>query len=301
MAPRRLGDLSAAGATDFPGSGVAGYQYRTSADGGTTWSAHSRAPRPRSPRRARRSSSSARWTSAGFTPRGCPACPTPADRSHRPHAAHRPHRHGGSTAWQNVASVTVGAAGWTDAGGSGFAGYEYRLSTDGGATWGSAQPGSSYTESGQGETLVQFHSSTARATSRSGHRLQGPPAAPSGSTAGRPATRSSPAARRPGRTAPPCRDRVRRHGLAGQRHRLLPVAHVDRRRHHVVGGADRQPGDRDRGATPSSRCAPSTAPGSRPAGRRQSPTPTARSRSTAPRRPHRRCRAARAPGRTSPA
>ena len=31
--------VTAAGATDIPGSGIASYQYRTSADGGTTWNA----------------------------------------------------------------------------------------------------------------------------------------------------------------------------------------------------------------------------------------------------------------------
>src|SRR5262249_44495593 len=65
---------------------------------------------------------------------------------------------GGSLSWQNVASVAVSAAGSTDAGGSGLAGYEVRTSTDGGATWSTAAAGSSYTTSAEGETLVEIHS-----------------------------------------------------------------------------------------------------------------------------------------------
>ncbi len=151
--------LSAGGATDFPGSGVAGYQYRTSADGGTTWSSAQPGAAATITAQGETLVQFRSTDVAGFTSPWVPSVPDSGstvriDRT-LPTA---PTVTGGSTAWQNVASVTVGAAGSTDAGGSGFAGYEYRLSSDGGTTWGSAQPGSSYTESGQGETLVQFHS-----------------------------------------------------------------------------------------------------------------------------------------------
>ena len=64
---------------------------------------------------------------------------------------------GGSLAWQNVASVTISATSGTDSG-SGLAGYQYRLSIDGGASWGSPVSGAAATISAQGETLVQFRS-----------------------------------------------------------------------------------------------------------------------------------------------
>ena len=46
---------------------------------------------------------------------------------------------GGSLAWQSVASVTVSGSGSSDTG-SGVAGYSYRTSTNGGATWTAASP-----------------------------------------------------------------------------------------------------------------------------------------------------------------
>src|SRR6185503_17548074 len=47
---------------------------------------------------------------------------------------------GGSLEWQNAASVIVSADGAIDIGGSGFAGYRYRTSSDGGVTWSSPSP-----------------------------------------------------------------------------------------------------------------------------------------------------------------
>ena len=53
---------------------------------------------------------------------------------HRPHPAAAPSVTGGSLTWTHAATVTV--TGSTDAGGTGVTGYQYRISTDGGTTWG---------------------------------------------------------------------------------------------------------------------------------------------------------------------
>ena len=63
---------------------------------------------------------------------------------------------GGSSAWKNVASVTVSASGSTDAPGSGIAGYEHETSTDGGANWSARRPGRLARVTAEGETLVRF-------------------------------------------------------------------------------------------------------------------------------------------------
>ena len=52
---------------------------------------------------------------------------------------------GGSLTWLNQASETVTATGSTDAGGSGLGSYQFRTSTNGGGTWGSAASGASVT------------------------------------------------------------------------------------------------------------------------------------------------------------
>ncbi|HEY7814420.1 MAG TPA: hypothetical protein VIC62_14355, partial [Nakamurella sp.] len=149
--------VSGGGSTDAL-SGIAGYQWRTSTDGGTTWSSAtggSTAPVTAEGetlvqfRAIDGAGNFSAWAPssalAGSTvriDRGAPTAPTVS---------------GGSLAWQNVSSVTVSASGGTD-GGAGLAGYQYRLSIDGGASWGAAVSGSAATISGQGETLVQFRS-----------------------------------------------------------------------------------------------------------------------------------------------
>jgi hypothetical protein len=149
--------VSGGGSTDAL-SGIAGYQWRTSTDGGTTWSsATAGATAPITAegetlvqfRAVDGAGNVSAWAPAaslaGSTvriDRGGPSAPTVS---------------GGSLAWQNVSSVTVSATAGTD-GGSGLAGYQYRLSIDGGASWGLAISGAAATISGQGETLVQFRS-----------------------------------------------------------------------------------------------------------------------------------------------
>src|SRR5581483_3094226 len=65
---------------------------------------------------------------------------------------------GGQAKYQNVASVTLTAAGSTDTGGSGLAGYQYREQFDLSNTWGSAIDGAQDTVSTEGLTIVQFRS-----------------------------------------------------------------------------------------------------------------------------------------------
>ena len=62
---------------------------------------------------------------------------------------------GATGAWSSSASTTVTASGSSDSG-SGLAGHESRLSTNGGSTWSAPATGSSLAISTEGETLVQF-------------------------------------------------------------------------------------------------------------------------------------------------
>ncbi|MDT4946556.1 MAG: large repetitive protein [Pseudonocardiales bacterium] len=142
--------ITAAGSTDA-GSGLAGYQYRTSTDGGATWSSAG-------------SGSSLTVSNQGATQVGFRAIDgvgrtsawVVADARIDRTAPGSPAVTGGSSTWKNVASITLTAASSSDSGGSGFAGYLYRTSTDGGATWSAPAAGNSLTVLSEGETLVQF-------------------------------------------------------------------------------------------------------------------------------------------------
>jgi len=150
-------DVTATGSTDAGGSTLAGYEYRTSTGGGSSWSV------PVSGAIATISAegetlvefraldgagNASAWTPSPSTAQGTVridrTAPTVSSVS------------GGSLTWKNQASETVTAVGGADTGGSGFSGYEYRTSTDGGTTWSSSAAGSSLVVSAQGETLVQF-------------------------------------------------------------------------------------------------------------------------------------------------
>ncbi|HEU0194557.1 MAG TPA: hypothetical protein VFQ71_10185, partial [Gaiellales bacterium] len=146
--------VSASGSTDNV-SGVT-YQYETSTDGGSTWS------QPLD-------GASAPVTAEGTTEvqfravdgAGNASAWSPVDdqstvmldRS----APSVPAVSGGDGSWKTTASETVSASGSIDpAGGSGFAGYQYETSTDGGSTWSAPAAGSSLLVSSEGQTLVQF-------------------------------------------------------------------------------------------------------------------------------------------------
>ena len=65
---------------------------------------------------------------------------------------------GGSLSWQSSSSIAITGSGSTDTGGSGLGPYQYRTSTDSGATWSAAANGSSVVVSAEGATLVEFRS-----------------------------------------------------------------------------------------------------------------------------------------------
>ncbi|HEY7812969.1 MAG TPA: hypothetical protein VIC62_07000, partial [Nakamurella sp.] len=144
--------VTAANSTDA-GSGVAGYEYQTSTDGGTTWSSSTAGAsdtisavgqtviRFRANDNAGNSST---WTQGAV----------PLDRT----APTAPTVSGGSTTWSTAASMTITASAGTDAGGSGFVGYQYETSTNGGSTWSAPVAGSSLKVTAEGQTLVQFES-----------------------------------------------------------------------------------------------------------------------------------------------
>ena len=148
---RRDGDRE--GATDA-GSGVAGYQYQTSTDGGTTWSSLTAGS---SDSISAVGQTVIRFQSidnvgnlsgmdAGGTvklDRTAPAAPTVA---------------GGSTTWTNTASMSITASDGSDTGGSGFLGYQYETSTNSGVTWSAPASGTSLKVTAEGQTLVQFQS-----------------------------------------------------------------------------------------------------------------------------------------------
>jgi large repetitive protein len=160
--------ISASGSTDAGGSGLAGYQYRQSTDGGVTWSTPT-------------DGSAASVTTEGETLVQMRAVDGAGNVSGWVQGTARIDRtlptaplvSGGSLSWQSVASVDVSASGSTDAGGSTFVGYEYRTSTDGGTTWATPSAGPTATISPQGTTLVQF-----RAVDAAGNASPWAPATP---------------------------------------------------------------------------------------------------------------------------
>jgi hypothetical protein len=160
--------VTASGSADAPGSGVAGYEYETSTDGGASWSVIPVA------------GASAVVTDEGETLVRFRAVDTAGFTSAWKQATVRidrtaptaPSAAGGSASWQSVAGVTITGGGSADAPGSGVAGYQHRTSTDGGASWSAASAGASVDVTANGETLVQF-----RAVDVSGLRSAWAPAA----------------------------------------------------------------------------------------------------------------------------
>jgi large repetitive protein len=145
-------DISASGATDSGGSGVAAYQYRESTDGGLTWwltpvngaddFVTAEGQTIVQFRTVDGAGNTSGWVSAtARIDRTIPSLPIVT---------------GGSSSWQNAPSVDVNGSGSTDSGGSAVAGYQYRTSTDGGQTWSSPSAGTDAIVSAEGKTLVQF-------------------------------------------------------------------------------------------------------------------------------------------------
>lgn len=150
--------LSAGGSADSPGSGVAGYQYRTSTDGGASWSSAAAGSSVDVTANGETLAQFRALDVSGLRSAWAPAAGTAAATARIDRAApSAPSVTGGSSAWKSQAQTVVTASGSTDPL-SGLAGYERRESTDGGATWGSPAAGATDAVSAQGETLVQFRS-----------------------------------------------------------------------------------------------------------------------------------------------
>ena len=195
--------VTAAGATDTSGSGVTGYQYRSSTDGGTTWGSPSSGNPAAITAEGEtllqfRAVDGAGNLSAWYPSSSVPGGTVRLDRT-LPTA---PTVSGGSLTWQNVASVAVAASASTDGGGSTLIGYQYRLSTNGGSTWGGAVNGATATSRARARRWCRCAASTARAMHRHGRPRRRPPRAPCASTAAHPASRPSPAGRPSGRASP---------------------------------------------------------------------------------------------------
>jgi hypothetical protein len=192
--------VSTTGSDDTPGSGVAGYEHSTSADGGASWSP---AVAGASLAVTGEGETLVRFRAvdgAGFTS-GWKQATVRIDRT----APTAPGAAGGSLSWQSVGQITIAGGGSTDSPGSGVSGYQYRTSTDGGASWSGAAAGGSVNVTANGETLVQFraldvsglHSAwspaalTAAATARIDRGAPTAPAVSGGSNAWKPAAQTT--------------------------------------------------------------------------------------------------------------
>jgi Bacterial Ig-like domain len=150
--------ITGAGSTDS-GSGLAGYQSRTSVDGGTTWSAASAMALPGTLAVSAPGQTLVQFRSvdaAGNVSSWMPVAPAAANTVRIDRTAPSiPAVSGGSLSWLTLASETISGSGSVDAGGAGFGHYEYQSSLDGGA-WSAAVSGSSVIVSVEGTTIVQF-------------------------------------------------------------------------------------------------------------------------------------------------
>ena len=133
--------VSGSGSADT-GSGVAGYSYRTSTNGGATWTAASPGS---SLTVSAEGETLVQFRAADALGNVSSWAPSPAvaantvriDRT----APTAPGAAGGGYTWRSVAQLTIAGSGATDVGGSGVASYSYRTSTDGGASWTAGSPG----------------------------------------------------------------------------------------------------------------------------------------------------------------
>jgi hypothetical protein len=147
--------ITGSGSTDSPGSGVSGYQYRTSADGGSTWSAATDGSA---------ATISAEGTTVvqfrakdgiGHVSAWVPASPGASSTVKIDGTAPTvPSVTGGSGSWTTVTPQSVSASGSTDAGSGGVT-YSYQTSPDN-STWSASTAGSSVSVSAQGTTYVRF-------------------------------------------------------------------------------------------------------------------------------------------------
>jgi hypothetical protein len=150
-------EVDGSGSTDSPGSGVTGYQYRTSTDGGSTWSSANAGAAAfvsaEGETLVQFRAQDALGHSSAWAPSSAGAGNTVRIDTTPPSV---PAVSGGSASWRTTSPWTLTASA-TDPNGSGVAGYEYQTSPDD-ATWSSATAGSSVDISTQGTTYVQFRS-----------------------------------------------------------------------------------------------------------------------------------------------
>ncbi|MCB0874444.1 MAG: hypothetical protein KDC36_13805, partial [Thermoleophilia bacterium] len=147
--------ITGGGSTAAHGS-IAGYEYRTSTDGGSTWGTATTGVSVTISAEGKTLVQYRALDDAGNTSAWTPASATAGSTARIDRTAPTaPTVSGGSAAWQSVASITLAPAGATDAH-SGVSSHEYRTSTDGGTSWSSPAAGATLTVSSEGETLVQF-------------------------------------------------------------------------------------------------------------------------------------------------
>ena len=151
--------VSASSSTDGGGSGLAGYQYRTSTNAGVSWSnpaagnsvaitaegADAGAVPGAGQRRQRH-----RLDAGQRRPRAAQSRSTARRPPTRPASAAAPPR------GRRAANEAITVSGSTDSPGSGVSGYQFRTSTDSGVTWGNPTTAATATITNQGTTLVQF-------------------------------------------------------------------------------------------------------------------------------------------------
>jgi hypothetical protein len=150
-------DLAAAGSQDAL-SGLAGYERRTSTDGGQTWSDPVQGAGLAVSAEGQTLVQFRALDTAGNASPWYPDAPRPASTARIDRTAPaRPTVTGGALAWTGAEMVAVLAGGATDAL-SGVApdAYEHETSSDGGATWSSPAPGSLVPVTAEGQTLVRF-------------------------------------------------------------------------------------------------------------------------------------------------
>jgi hypothetical protein len=145
--------ITATGSSDAGGAGLAGYQYRSSTDNGTSWSSAAAGPAPAVTvegetllqyRSIDGAGNVSAWTASGATgtariDRSAPSAPVVS---------------GGSLTC--VARRTITGALSSDGSGSGLNHYEHRISTDNGVSYGPGASGANVTLSITGSYVVQF-------------------------------------------------------------------------------------------------------------------------------------------------
>jgi large repetitive protein len=147
--------ISASGSTDALGN-LDHYEYRRSTDGGISWGVPATGAvdnvTAEGETLVQLRAVDAAGNASPWVPGSGSAGTVRLDRS----APGDPVVSGGSLAWQSAASVTVTGSGSSDPGGSGAGSYEYRISTDNGASYGAAASGASVLLNLAGNYVVQF-------------------------------------------------------------------------------------------------------------------------------------------------